>query len=114
MNTASFNNARKLDKVRLVSIAQSSPRWYDGEEYRALAPSWKLINLAKQGDNRYKKYTELYHKQVLFKLNPYEVYTQLKDAVLLCWEPADEFCHRHLVANWLMHEIDNIEILEVK
>jgi len=50
-------------------------------------------------------YTDAYHQEVLSKLNPADVYRDLKDSVLLCWEGPSKFCHRHIVASWLEAEL---------
>jgi uncharacterized protein (DUF488 family) len=35
-----------------------------------------------------------------------------EDAILLCWESPEKFCHRHLVADWLSKKLD-IKITEL-
>ena len=48
------------------------------------------------------------------KLNPREVYNELgEDAVILCWEAPDKFCHRHIVAEWLSYSL-GIDIEEYR
>ena len=43
----------------------------------------------------------------LEKLDPYIVCLALNgNAVLLCWEKPFEFCHRHLVAEWLNNNLN--------
>jgi hypothetical protein len=59
-------------------------------------------------------YMDHFQKEVLDTLNPDQVYQDLMkfcekshmnpeetDIILLCYEKPNEFCHRHLVANWL-------------
>jgi hypothetical protein len=39
--------------------------------------------------------------EILAQLDPAEVYATLgENAVLLCWEKPNEWCHRRLVAEW--------------
>ena len=46
--------------------------------------------------------------------DPKEVYKDLgKDAVILCYETSDKFCHRHIVAKWLSESL-GINIQEIK
>jgi len=46
----------------------------------------------------------------LKSLDPDKVYEDLfkihnENPVLLCWEPAGEFCHRRIVGKWLEDEL---------
>lgn len=103
-----------------VSIARSA-RYWSGRTYPPLFPTWDMINLTDPIE-----YEEMYRKQVLDKLDAYEVFNDLGgDAVLLCHESfakcetGETFCHRHMVAKWLEeqlwleHDID-ITINELK
>jgi len=96
-----------------VSIAAKCPKWYKGREYKKLAPKyWFFKKYKEDGDEEF--YTKQYYKEVLHKLNPREVYKELgEDAVILCWESSEKFCHRHIVAEWLSDSI-GIEVEEYK
>ena len=52
-------------------------------------------------------------EQVLKDLDPLKVYRDLDYTFLLCYEDNDEFCHRHIVAEWINLLLD-IEVPEVK
>jgi DNA-directed RNA polymerase subunit N (RpoN/RPB10) len=63
--------------------------------------------------NRYKAglswpdYVKEYQRNVLDKLDPAKVLSDLGDeAILLCWEKTREECHRRLVAEWLEKNLD--------
>ena len=93
-----------------VSISVKCPDWYNGTEYKKLAPKWEFFNEWKngshKGDNEYfiKNYKEL----VLDKLEPAHVMKELEELtgasldkiIFLCYEKPEDFCHRHLVADW--------------
>jgi len=81
---------------RLVGISQGVPKWYKGEVFKKLAPSWAMVKMKNMDE-----YTRLYKSQILAKLNPIEIAAQLDNSILLCWEKPGEFCHRRLVAEWL-------------
>jgi len=83
-----------------VSIALGTPPWFVGKTYPNLFPSWDLIKEFKEYSDE-AAYTKAYYEQVLIKLDPQEVYDDLKDSVLLCWEKSGVFCHRRLVAQWI-------------
>lgn len=94
-----------------VSIAGKAPTWYSGLEYKKLAPKWEFFNEWKngshKGDNDY--YIQHFKEEVLDTLNPKDVIEDLKNLtgvephkiILVCYEKPNDFCHRHLVADWL-------------
>ena len=68
----------------------------------------------KNGEIDNDQYVKLYYETVLNKINAQELYNKLgDDAVLLCYESPEKFCHRHLVANYFKEKI-NIEIKEIQ
>jgi hypothetical protein len=103
----------KAKDLNAVSIAAKAPSWYKGREYKKLAPKyWFFKKYKKDEDEDF--YTEHYYKEVLDKLDPAEVYKELgKDAILLCWEAPDKFCHRHIVAEWLAYRL-GVKVEEYK
>jgi len=110
MNTSYFAKSSKNPDA--ISIALSSPKWYAGKEYKKLAPPYWLLKKVKE-DHDEAYYTEQYQKEVLDKLDPKTVFEELgENAVLLCWEAPNRFCHRKLVAKWLQEHL-NIEIKEL-
>lgn len=120
--TTYFSNLKNLPKnIVPISICAKAPQSWRGLQYKKLAPkygfftAWKKmcrnVNKDKQNEaNVY--YIEHYHKDVLSKLTPQQVINELqylcelhneKDAhiALVCYEKSSDFCHRHLVAQWL-------------
>ena len=80
-------------------------RWY-----KKLGPKWSFFKIWKQThDNDY--YTKHFNQEVLGVLNPDEVVKELNKFIrnypidtsiaLVCYEKPEDFCHRHLVADWL-------------
>lgn len=142
MNTSYF---AKYKGKNGISISGQCPDWFEGREYKKLAPKYwffkrykdkinniELYNMIKADyyDSSFIKdmenikmnmikyaeneYIENYQKEVLDKLNAKTVYEELgEDAVLLCWENTEKFCHRHLVAKWLENEL-GVEITELE
>ena len=120
--TTYFANIKNLPPNTIpVSICGKAPQGWNGLEYRKLAPKWSFFSVWKETkDNDY--YIEHFNKEVLEPLNiirvttelqvllPYEIREQIQNAVwnddkfhlaLVCYEKPDDFCHRHLVAEWL-------------
>jgi len=120
--TSYFANIKKLPKgVVPVAICGGIPKWYNGLEYKKLAPEYNSFSEWKMtGDSEIfsKKYKEL----VLSKLNVTEVVCDLyklsggEDVCLICYEKTGSFCHRHLVSEWLennSYSCKEIEFLEL-
>ena len=93
-----------------VAICGKAPQWYNGLQYKKLAPKYDFFMEWKRNhDNDY--YIRCFNEQVLSKLDAYTVARELteltnatnKDAdiALLCYEKPTDFCHRHLVSEWL-------------
>ena len=109
MNTSYF--AKINNNLNNVSIAGKAPDWYKGREYKKLAPKYWFFKKYKE-DNDEQFYINEYYK-ILNQLDPSKVFEELgENSVLLCYEKPGEFCHRHLVAKWLMDNL-NIKILEI-
>lgn len=93
-----------------VSIAVSTPKWWHGKIYKPLLPPWSLVQLIKdcQTEETIELYKSEYKKQ-LNKLDLDKVFKALDGRVLLCYEPVGEFCHRHIVSEWLRQNGYDIE-----
>jgi uncharacterized protein (DUF488 family) len=110
MFTSNFNRQGKNSKA--VSISAKAPVWYTGKEYKKLAPWFQTLMKYKETGDR-EAYIKEYTEGVLNKLNPLTVYNELgKDAILLCYEGSEGFCHRHIVAKWFKEKLD-ITIKEI-
>lgn len=106
MNTSYFAKSSKHPNA--VSIAGKAPEWYTGRQYKKLAPTFRIfIKYKNDGDEEY--YTEHFYKEVLEKLDPQRVLEELgTHAILLCYETPDKFCHRKIVAKWLLDKTGTI------
>lgn len=118
--TSYFSNPVKLNKdtTMYVSIARYKPDWFDGPEYTKLAPPAELLSYYKSNiknpdvnaEDLYKHYIKYYCEKTLHNLEQYDVVKDLQqmasnrgkeDIVLLCYEKYGDFCHRHIVSQWL-------------
>lgn len=109
--TSYFGNLKALpDNIVPISICGKAPDWYEGLQYKKLAPKWAFFKEWKENhDNDF--YIKCFNEQALSKLVPNDVVENLfalksledkdKDVCLICYEKPGDFCHRHLVANWL-------------
>ncbi len=63
-----------------------------------------------KGDITQERYVELYNREILGRLRVEDVVREIetlsedRDAALLCYEKPGDFCHRHLLADWLTRE----------
>lgn len=128
--TCSHHNYQSnLYKTYAISGNRGQDANYQGEYFSKLAPKlsfWKIWHnnigvIPEEENNKY--YINEYYHQVLEHLNPYEIYSQLDNSILLCYEKNNEFCHRHIVAAWFELTLDiyvpevivtNQSIIEVK
>ena len=102
--TSYFANMRALSRagIMCISIARFSPKWYVGKKYLAVAPTGFMLSSACRHDEYLQKYDE-----ILQRLNPAAVVATItsmsegKDVALCCYEKPGDFCHRHLLAEWL-------------
>lgn len=119
--TSYFAKLKSLpDNVIPISICGKAPNWYKGLQYKKLAPKYDFFMKWKENhDNEY--YIKCFNEQVLEKLNATDVIKELDNLLLsvttaidydidpikvprialICYEKPSDFCHRHLVADWL-------------
>ena len=109
--TTYFAKLKKLpDNTIPIAICAKPPAWYTGATFRTLAPKYDFFKKYQINRDNY-EFTENYIGQVLNHLNPFRIvadlYYQLGmapntcDIALVCFEKSADFCHRHLVAEWL-------------
>jgi len=93
--------ARAARHLQAVSIVTYTPKYFTGRVYPDLAPSVDLMRHWIQNHDRI-YFTERFLEETLTQLDPHKVYVDLgEDAILLAYEPAGEFSHRVIVAQWL-------------
>ena len=108
--TSYFAKIKELEKNNIIpiSICGKAPNWYKGLQYNRLAPKYNFfIKWKETKDNDY--YIDCYNELVLKPLRLYDVISDLEKLVtnkvtniaLICYEKPDDFCHRHLVSDWL-------------
>ena len=113
--TSYFAKLKSLpDNITPISICGKAPDWYNGLQYKKLAPKYDFFMKWKEShDNDY--YVKCFNEQVLNKLDPMKVYCELcslaknDEVVLICYEKPSDFCHRHLVSEWLKERGFDVE-----
>lgn len=110
--TSYFANIKNLPPdIVPIAICGKSPEGYKGLEYKKLAPSWDIYRNWKYSNHTHVDkaiYTDRFYKEILDKLDPLVVEQELLSIVvrgmsfcLICYEKPGDFCHRHLVADWM-------------
>lgn len=105
--TSYFANIKNLPEGFVpVSICGAAPEWWEGLQYKKVAPKkWFFQRWKQNHDNDF--YVRNFKAEVLDRLEAAQVVSELKelsgseDIILLCYETPKQFCHRHLVAAWL-------------
>lgn len=87
-----------------VCITHYKPVNWKGESYTKLCPSSKLLLAYKRGKLTDEEFEKIYREDVLKNLDAREVYSDLKDKVLLT---SDEkmFSFKYIVASWIEEEL---------
>lgn len=111
--TTYFSKVKNLPQnVIPISICGKAPDSWTGLQYKKLAPKYSFFKVWKETqDDDY--YIEHYENEVLKQLNAIKVVAELKrlcgkstysdiDIALVCYEKPENFCHRHLVSDWLI------------
>ena len=110
MNNRIFTGNYEECKVgNLISISGDRGKsvGFKGKAIPKLAPKrafWNIWHdnigkIPEEENNRY--YIEQYYKQVLSKVDIEELLKDEKDPILLCFEKGQEFCHRHVLAEYI-------------
>lgn len=111
--TSYFAKLKSLpESVIPISICAKAPSWYKGLQYKNLAPTYDILMKYKHDGNN-EDYIKTFNEQILSRLNASKVIFELGsladrgntnysfDICLICYEKSSDFCHRHLVAEWL-------------
>lgn len=111
--TSYFAKAKALQEAGIitVSIARFNPRFAKVDvTYKELAPTKEMLKMSKED-------YLVHFQQILHTLKRKDVLGSLEqvckeagknEIALLCYETPSDFCHRHLVADWLNDDIDTL------
>jgi hypothetical protein len=109
MLTANFKTASS--NPCSIAISLGVPASYRGLRYAPLHPTRAMLKI-----KNHEEYRAAYQVGILDRLDPQQVWRELHEMseapILLCWEAANVFCHRRLVAEWLEQNL-GVEISEL-
>ena len=88
-----------------ISICGKCPNWYDELEFKLFAPKYSFFKEWKDELITNDEYIERFKIEVLNELDKQQIYNYLtsfnQDIILLCYEKSTDFCHRHIVSEWI-------------
>lgn len=106
--TSYFANRKIPKNIVRIAVCLYPPKWYHGPQMRDVTPSYSILKMSKGQED----YTQRYKSEILARLNTQNVLRNIntisngQDAVLLCFEKPEDFCHRHILAEWLTNNTD--------
>lgn len=121
MNNIFSGNYEECKAGNLISISGDRGRkvGYVGKALPQLAPKkefWQIFNnnigkIPETENIIY--YIQEYYKQVLSKVDIEDILKDEKDPILLCYEKGQDFCHRHVLAEYIEMKY-NIKVKDIK
>lgn len=114
--TSYFGNSKKLQQagIKVIGISLYPPRWFNGISLKQVAPTKSILFANGQTQE---EYTRRYRSEVLSQqdmqqfLKTVEQASGGQDVALCCYEKPEDFCHRHILADWIKERL-GIEISE--
>ncbi|MBR1785294.1 MAG: DUF488 family protein [Bacteroidales bacterium] len=106
--TSYFGNIKRLGTAGImpIGIARWKPRFYEGVCMYSVAPTRYMLS----DDCEHEEYLELYD-EILRKRGAASIINEInsiahgRNVALLCYEKPGDFCHRHLLADFLNKEL---------
>ena len=97
----------------VLGITRFPPKGFKGINSTALAPSELLLKMYKNKDIDEYVYKQMYYDELRERgLTPELVRHAFEmlstDVILCCYEAPGDFCHRHLLAEWLGGGIEEL------
>ena len=126
--TSYFANLKQLEDSNIYSVAicNKVPSFFQGPNIESVAPNNSILYEYKksaQDASAQEQYKERYINEVLcaYRFHPEYLIDLLtffssqednKDIALVCYERPEDFCHRHILAEWLNERIPTLNIEE--
>ena len=106
--TSYFGNMKRLSAAGImpIGIARWKPRFYEGTNMFSVAPTRYMLSDACGQEEYVRLYNEILKSRGAQNiLNEIESIAKGRNVALLCYEKPGDFCHRHLLADFLNKEL---------
>lgn len=109
--TTYWSKVKRLpSSIKPIGISMFPPKGTSAEKLIELAPSADLLKAAKSGIITKDEYSAVFKEQLKLLcandiVNSIRSIAGTGDAAIVCYEKPGDFCHRHLVADWLKEEL---------
>ena len=102
-------NYEECKAGNLISISKDKGKdaGFKGKAILEFAPKEEFFRVYKNNigkipeEENAKYYIEQYYEKILSKINVEELLKDEKDPILLCYEKGQQFCHRHVLAEYI-------------
>lgn len=117
--TSYFAKQKDLEErgITCIGICAIPPKWFNGPNFACVAPSKDILFEYKANPDN-ERYTKRYKEEVLCILKNPQIFvdgliycSDGKDVAMLCYEKPEDFCHRHILADFLNEKL-NLDIKE--
>jgi uncharacterized protein YeaO (DUF488 family) len=119
--TSYFAKQKELEAagITCIGICAITPSWFKGPNFACVAPSKDILFEYKANPDK-ERYIQRYTNEVLCILKDPQIFVNGliycsggKDVAMLCYEKPEDFCHRHILADFLNKHL-NLGIEEYK
>ena len=105
--TSYFAKLKKFpENFQPIAICQFPPKWYTGPSIKIFSPNQDILLRYKGGQLNEEEYTKLYQQQlsninISYYIEKIFSICKKKTPIFLCYEKSKDFCHRHILADYL-------------
>lgn len=111
--TGYFAKTKKYEEAGLtpVSVALVTPLFFKGPKWSFFAPRKQLLDAYKADEITQEQFSTYYTNNLEATINT-ELQKKLRytigkhNIVMLCYEKSGDFCHRKILADWLIKKLD--------
>lgn len=94
------------ENFQSIAICQFPPKWYTGPSVKIFSPNPDILLQYKFGQLDEEEYTKLYLNQlsnidISYYIEKIFSLCGEKTPILLCYEKSEDFCHRHILTQYL-------------
>lgn len=115
--TSYYNKMKSYGtRYTLIQVSNSKPTGFPWGTWplKEVYPDWETVKKFKAGEISQDEFTLKYKEKlsrmdkdtVLSKINEIWELGDQQDVILLCWEGSNQFCHRHILAEWLNCDVE--------